>query len=137
MNQNHDQVMSQLSILNDLMVSIASHMQGLGSIASSFAPNSGLSDQAIDVLRQFVVSGSKRMNRYISMSLDVRSEDDYVLEGTNANSLVQYSEARFIEDDITSLVNAGLITLSKSSKGSITYTITRQAIRFIDAIDSK
>lgn len=137
MNQNHDQVMSQLATLNDLMVSIASHMQGLGNIASSFAPNSGLSEQAVDVLRQFVVSGCKNMHRFISGMIDTETEDDYILEGKDTDSSIEYSEPRFIEDDISSLVNTGLITESKRSKGSITYTITRQAVRFIDAIDSK
>jgi uncharacterized protein YaaQ len=137
MNQNHDQVMSQLSTLNDLMVSIASHMQGLGSIASSFASNSGLSDQAVDVLRQFVKSDCKKMHRFISRTLGVGSKDIYSLEGTERASSLEYSEPRFVEDDINSLVGMGLITLSESSKNSITYTITRQAVSFIDAIDNK
>ncbi len=137
MNQNHDQVMSQLSTLNDLMVSIASHMQGLGNIASSFAPNNGLSDQAIDVLRQFVKSDCKKMHRFISRTLGAGSKDIYSLEGTERASSLEYSEPRFIEDDINSLVDMSLITLSESSKNSITYTITRQAVSFIDAVDSK
>lgn len=137
MNQNHDQVMSQLSTLNDLMVSIASHMQGLGDIASSFAPNNGLSEQAVDVLRQFVSSGCTKMHRFISRTLDVGSTDDYLLENKDGPDNIEYSEPRFIEDDINSLVSTGLIIESKSSKDSITYTITRQAVSFIDAIDSK
>jgi len=60
--------------------------------------------------------------------------DHYVLEGSPN---IKYSELRFIEDDIDNLVNAGLITVCKSPKNNITYTITRQAVRFIDAIDSK
>lgn len=137
MNQNHEQVMSQLSTLNDLMVSLASHMQGLGSIAASFAPNNGLSEQAVDVLRQFVKSDCKKMHRFISRTLGAGSKDIYSLEGTERASSLEYSEPRFIEDDINSLVDMGLITLSESSKNSITYTITRQAVSFIDAIDSK
>ena len=140
MNQNHEQVMAQLSTLNDLMISLASHMQGLGSIASSFAANSGLSDQAVDVLRQFVVSGCTKMHRFISRTLGVGSTDDYLLESEESEEgadSIEYSEARFIEDDINSLLNIGLITLSKTSKDSSTYTITRQAVRFIDAIDNE
>lgn len=137
MNQNHEQVMAQLSTLNDLMISLARHMQGVGSIASSFAANSGLSDQAIDVLRQFVVSGCTKMHRFISRTLGVGSTDDYLLESEEGADSIEYSEARFIEDDVNSLLNIGLITLSKTSKDSITYTITRQAVHFIDAIDSE
>lgn len=132
MNQNHDQVMSQLSTLNDLILSIASHMQGLGSIASSFAPNSGLSDQAIDVLRQFVNSDS----------VEMRNLQNWSYEGLNNiyyldNSEIVYSEPRFIETDMDSLVKAHLITLTRGSKGSAIYKITRQAVSFIDAIDNE
>lgn len=136
MNQNHEKVMAQLSTLNNLMVSLASHMQGLGGIASHLTPNSGLSNQAVDVLRQFVVSGCTKMHRFISRTLGVGSTDDYLLECEERPDSIEYSEPRFIEDDINSLVNIGLITLSKTSRDSITYTITRQAIRFIDAIDN-
>lgn len=132
MNQNHDQVMSQLSTLNDLMVSLASHMQGLGSLAAGFDPNGGLSDQAIDVLRQFVNSGSTNMHYRKNNS--GRGGDFYVLEGAPN---IEYSESRFIGDDINSLVNSGLITLSRGSKGGHIYKITRQAVSFIDAIDNK
>ncbi|MGO2213685.1 hypothetical protein ACTXJ2_13285 [Psychrobacter alimentarius] len=132
MNQNHDQVMSQLATLNDLMVSIASHMQGLGNIASSFAHNSGLSDQAVDVLRQFVVSGSSKMQYMKNNSGE--GNDYYILYGAPN---INYSEPRFIKDDIDSLVKTGLITMSISLKNNIIYTITRQAVRFIDKVDNK
>lgn len=132
MNQNHDQVMAQLSTLNDLMVSIASHMQGLGNIASSFAPNSGLSDQAVNVLRQFVESDSARMIHIQTWSFE-ELDNIYSLD----NGGVEYSEPRFIETDIDSLVNAGLITMTKGNNGGGIYRITRQAVAFIDAIDSK
>lgn len=132
MNQNHDQVMSQLSTLNNLMVSLASHMQGLGGIALSFDSNNGFSDQAIDVLRQFVKSDGVDMRHLQTWSYEGQS-NIYYLE----NSEVDYSEPRFIETDIDSLVNAGLITLTRGSKGSAIYKITRQAVSFIDAIDNK
>lgn len=132
MNQNHDQVMSQLSTLNDLMVSIASHMQGLGNIASSFAPNSGLSDQAVDVLRQFVNSSSSKMDRM--RNLTGGGGDNYVLD---RDPEIRYSSRRFIEDDINSLVKMGLINECRSSKDEFTYTITRRAVAFIKAIDNK
>lgn len=134
MNQNHDQVIDQLSKLNNLMVSIASNIQGLGSIASSFAPNSGLSDQAIDVLRQFVVSDSNSMSH---IPINMRGIVNNIYSLDNGNGDINYEEERFIEPDIDSLVNAGLIILTRGSKGNAIYKITRQAVSFIDAVDSK
>lgn len=132
MNQNHEQVMAQLSTLNNLMVSLASHMQGLGSIASRFDSNNGLSDQAIDVLRQFVISGSSKMHYMKNTS--GKGGDFYILEGAAPD--IEYSEQIFMEDDMSSLLNAGLITLTIGSKGNAIYKITRQAYRFIDVIDN-
>ena len=132
MNQNHDQVMSQLSTLNDIMVSIASHMNGLGSLAAGFDANGGLSDQAVDVLRQFVVSGSSKMLYMKNNSGE--GNDYYILYGAPD---IKYSEPRFMEDDINSLLKSGLITLTRGSKGSYIYKITRQAVAFIEAIDNK
>lgn len=130
MNQNHEQVMHQLSTLNNLMVSLASHMQGLSSIASNFDSNNGLSDQAVDVLRQFVKSGSGKMHYMKNTS--GRGNDFYTLEGAHE---IEYSEQIFMTGDMTSLVNSGLITLFNGSNKNTTYLITRQAYRFIDAID--
>lgn len=132
MSQNHEQVIAQLSTLNNLMVSLASHMQGLGSIASRFDSNDGLSDQAVDVLRQFVKSGSSKMH-YIK-NTSGRGGDFYILEGAPD---IECSEPIFIKDDVSSLVSTGLITMSRNSKGNPIYEITRQAYRFIDAIDNK
>lgn len=131
MNQNHEQVMAQLSTLNNLMVSLASHMQGLGGIASSFDANNGLSDQAIDVLRQFVKSSGVEMRHLQTWSYEGQSNIYYL-----DDSEVDFNEPRFIEADVDSLVHAGLITLTRGSKGSAIYKITRQAVRFIDAIDN-
>lgn len=130
LNQNHEHVMTQLSILNDSMLSLASHMQGLGSIALRFDSNKGLSDQAIDVLRQFVKSGSGKMHYMKNTS--GRGNDFYTLEGAHE---IEYSEQIFMTGDMTSLVNSGLITLFNGSNKNTTYLITRQAYRFIDAID--
>ena len=130
MNQNHEQVMMQLSTLNESMISLASQMKGLGGIASSLQSNDGLSKQAVDVLRQFVRSGSSQMHYMKNTSGS--GGDLYILEGAPN---IEYSEQIFIEDDVSSLVNLGLITLTMGSRGNPIYKITRQAYRFIDAID--
>lgn len=132
MNQNHNQLMGQLSVLNDLMVSIGSRVEGLGKIASNFDSNAGLSEQAIDVLRQFVESDSARMIHIQTWSFE-ELDNIYSLD----NGGVEYSEPRFIEDDVDSLVDAGLITKTLGKNEGFIYKITRQAVAFIEAIDNK
>lgn len=134
LEQNHNQIMSQLSTMNSLMVTVASRLEGkgIGSIASSFLPNEGLSNQAVDVLRQFVESDSARMLHIQTWSFE-GLDNIYSLD----NGGVEYSEPRFIEDDMNSLVDAGLITKTLGKNGGFIYKITRQAVQFIDAIDNK
>lgn len=132
MNQNHNQLMGQLSILNNHIISIASRMKGLDKIASSFNINKGLSDQAVDVLRQFVESDSARMIHIQTWNFE-GLDNIYSLD----NGGVEYSEPRFIEDDVDNLVDAGLITKTLGKNGGFIYKITRQAVQFIDAIDNK
>ena len=134
LEQNHNQIMSQLSTMNKLMVTVASRLEGdgIGSIASSFLPNEGLSNQAVDVLRQFVESDSARMIHIQTWNFE-GLDNIYSLD----NGGVEYSEPRFIEDDVDSLVDAGLITKTLGKNGGFIYKITRQAVQFIDAIDNK
>lgn len=134
LEQNHNQIMSQLSTMNKLMVTVASRLEGdgIGSIASSFLPNEGLSNQAVDVLRQFVESDSARMIHIQTWNFE-GLDNIYSLD----NGGVEYSEPRFIEDDVDNLVDAGLITKTLGKNGGFIYKITRQAVQFIDAIDNK
>lgn len=127
MDQNHNQLMSQLSILNDHIISIASRMKGLDKIASSFNINKGLSNQAVDVLRQFVNSGSEHME-HVQFASD-RYINQYLLQ----EGSIQYTEPRFIEEDINDLYDADLIDFASTT----VYKITRQGVSFIEAIDNE
>lgn len=127
--QNHDAVMSQLSKLNNLMVSVASRIDGLSGLASKFDVNHGLSDQAISVLRQFVDSNSKSIFRVETMDGEV----NYLLM---SDGNIEYDDDRFIDADVQSLVENTLIVKENSPSGDSIYGITRQAVAFIDSLGS-
>lgn len=127
--QNHDAVMSQLSKLNNLMVSVASRIDGLSGLASKFDVNYGLSNQAISVLRQFVDSNSKSIFRIETMDGEV----NYLL---TSDGNIEYDDGRFIDADVQSLVENRLIVKENSSSGDSIYGITRQAVAFIDSLGS-
>lgn len=127
--QNHDAVMSQLSKLNNLMVSVASRIDGLSGLASKFAVNHGLSNQAISVLRQFVNSNSKSIFR-------VETTDGEVNYLLMSDGSIEYDDDRFIDADVQSLVENRLIIKENSSSGDSIYGITRQAVAFIDSLES-
>lgn len=127
--QNHDAVMSQLSKLNNLMVSVASRIDGLSGLASKFDVNYGLSNQAISVLRQFVDSNSKSIFRIETMDGEV----NYLL---TSDGNIEYDDDRFIDADVQSLVENRLIVKENSPSGDSIYGITRQAVAFIDSLGS-
>lgn len=127
--QNHDAVMSQLSKLNNLMVSVASRIDGLSGLASKFDVNYGLSNQAISVLRQFVDSNSKSIFR-------VETTDGEVTYLLTSDGNIEYDDDRFIDADVQSLVENRLIVKENSPSGDSIYGITRQAVAFIDSLGS-
>lgn len=127
--QNHDEVMSQLSKLNNLMVSVASRMDGLSGLASTFELNNSLSDQAIGVLRQFVNSKSKSIYR-------VETIDGEVNYSLMSDGNIEYDDSRFIDADVQSLVDNKLITKEALSSSDFSYGITRQAVVFIESLKS-
>lgn len=127
--QNHDEVMSQLSKLNNLMISVASRMDGLSGLASTFELNNSLSDQAINVLRQFVNSKSKSIYRVETIDGEV----NYLLM---SDGNIEYDDSRFIDADVQSLVDNKLITKEALSSSDFSYGITRQAVFFIKSLKS-
>src|SRR5690606_2638389 len=118
-----------LSKLNNLMVSVASRIDGLSGLASKFDVNHGLSDQAISVLRQFVDSNSKSIFRVETMDGEV----NYLLM---SDGNIEYDDDRFIDADVQSLVKNTLIVKENSPSGDSIYGITRQAVAFIDSLGS-
>ena len=126
-SQNHDEVMMQLSTLNNLMVSIASRMDGLSGLALKFNDTYGLSDQAIGVLRQFVNSKSKSIYRVETIDGEV----NYLLM---SDGNIEYDDSRFIDADVQSLVDNKLITKEALSSNDFSYGITRQAVTFIESL---
>lgn len=128
-SQNHDEVMAQLSTLNNLMVSIASRMDGLSGLASKFENNNGLSDQAISVLRQFVNSESQSI-------LVQRFRGDIKLYLLDKGGQLDFEDHRLIEDDFRLLSEYQLVISRITDKGTQKYEITRKALELINSIDN-
>lgn len=127
--QNHNEVMLQLSKLNNIMVSIASRMDGLSGLASKFDNSHGLSDQAIDVLRQFVNSGSQSI-------LVERFRGNIGLYLLDKGGQLNFEDHRLIEDDFRVLTEYQLVIPKTTVKGTQKYVITRRAVELINSIDS-
>lgn len=134
LHQNHQEILNKLTHLNEIMIGIASKIDGLQGFANSFQTNYELSDQAIDVLRQFVNSDCQKIWE-MKLSTGQIKNRNYILVGNGGN--INYDEHRFIEDDFNSLVDLGLIASELSTKGTQKFKITRRAVKFINLIDGQ
>ena len=126
MKGNHTEVISKLEQLNNLMLSIASRVEGLKELADSFQVHPELSDQAINILIELVESNGE----YIWIT----SYTDGIEYTIDMKIELEIKEPRFIEDDLDVMMNLGLITLVLSDSYERKYRVTRQAVKLVDMI---
>lgn len=127
---NHNELCEKLSAFNDIIAGIASNISMFSALASSTNPESIISDQAVAIVRQLVESGAKEFLEIKVMSGD---PDTYSLMGVPGE--IKYNEPRFMEDDLNTLVGLGLLRLEFGSRGSKRFQVTRNAIKFVSALD--
>ena len=101
----------------------------LNGLANAIYPNRELSDQAINILRQFVKSSSSEFIKHKS-----RGRTD-ILIPMNGEGKIEFDEWRFVDDDLNKLVEYGLLRFRYGRKGSEVYGITRNAVDLINEID--
>lgn len=131
LSTNHDVLLERFGVLDQLLSSAAARVEGFSGLAHAMHPQSSISDQAVSVLRQLVDSGAKL---FMEHKITSGEPDEYILmEG--AHGRIQYEEPRFLEDDLNSLVQLGLLRLEFASRGSRRFLVTREAVRFVRAMD--
>ena len=129
MSQSHDKIMLKLQLLNNLTMSVAGQIEGLKGFADSFKVENGLSEQAVNILRQFVNSGGEHIWRTQTLG----DGPDYSID---VSEPIKINEPRFIEDDLEVLTRLSLLSFDITSNGYHRYRITRQAVNFIETIDA-
>lgn len=126
---NHNEVMGKLEKLNNLILSIASRIEGLNGLANSFQLHPELSNQAIRIIKQLVDSGGE----YIWITRYTDSIDYAIDTGEE----LDIDEPRFFEDDLNVMLSLGLITTDFIDKVDRKYRITRQAVRLVEIINAR
>jgi hypothetical protein len=106
-------------------------MEGFNSIAISINPEAILSEQAIDILRQ---CDSHEGNRFLKV--ETCDSTQYIFLRCAQGSLT-YTDARFMDDDLATLVDLGLLRQDFSSKGDPIFVFTRAGSRLVTLIDHK
>jgi hypothetical protein len=118
----------RLEVLDRALASISSTLDGFSQLASAVRPDASLSEQAVSVLKQFSQAGASRALELKMLS----SPHPELLFIDGSQGPVSFSEPQFIEDDLRSLVDVGLLRLDYNSSGSRIFLFTRTAAALVN-----
>lgn len=123
-SKEHNQIMNQLNDFSQLMMNISAKIPAFEDIAKAIDPQSGLSDQAIYILRAAQECHSFSLLPY---------GGSYGIMESNASS--QYNldqeriEQKYLEEDLDTLIKFGLL---RKSNGN--YSTTRISVDFLKTL---
>lgn len=125
LNQDHEIFKQKLDKIDSALTAFASTIEDFDEIAKIINPNAILSEQAINILKQFHYSGDSKV-----IELKTYGGTQYIF--LESSGSLELSEPRFIEDDLKTLVGYGLLRHDFNSNGNNMYIYTRAAARLID-----
>ena len=131
LNQSQELFSARLEGIDTLLAKIASRIDGFSALVETVRPNVELSEQAIGVLRQLDQSGARGFLEVVTCD-----STDYILLG-NVGGSIEYSEQRFIQDDLNTLVELGFLRQDYNSQGSPIYIFTRTGSRLVNLVDGQ
>lgn len=128
LQEDRELFLEKLESINRALLSFASGISGFSAVAEAINPNAILSNQAISILTQFEnYEASKVLENHTFDGMSL-----LFLDGNGGN--IEFHEPRFIEDDLKSLVELGLLRHDYNSKGENLYVFTRAASGLIKSI---
>jgi hypothetical protein len=119
LSQQHDEVMAKLRGLDQMLSDVASRTAIFKEIAGALPLSSRISDQAVSILRELNEANA-------SQFAEIPSFDGtcfQISDGKRGNIVI--TDERFIEDDLLTLCELGLLRLRQTSKGTRFFHITR------------
>jgi hypothetical protein len=130
LNQDRELLFAKLEAIDEVVSKIASSIDGFDKVVSAIRPDHELSVQAKSVLIQIVKSGASKFLQSKAMGrLPIYS----ILGGVGGQ--IEYDEPQFIEDDLSTLVNLGLLNLDYNDNGNELWVVTRSAAKLVAAHD--
>ena len=122
-NQNTAEILDKLNSFSELLVSVASNINGLSQVTSALSPDAEFPKQALSILQQFE---EKQASTLIDAG-EYNTEGQMYIFTDGRNQQFEYDDPRFIEDDFATLVELGLLRHDFTPDGSDEYRITRKA----------
>ena len=128
LNESRETILDRLSSLDETLATIASGIDQYRNIAQAAYPTSALSPQAISILEQFYDSGATAIleTKYYAGTIVLA-----VIDGPG-NGQIEYTDSRFIQDDLEALVGLGLLTLDFNGQGQRMFKFKRTAAAFVE-----
>ena len=127
LKQQHEVVLQKLSALDETLLLLSSSIGGFKEISNALAPNIELSKQSISIIDQLNNSGGSSL-------LEHPTRFGLQLIFLESQGSIEIEEPRFIEDDLTQLVNLGLLLLDYNPKGSRIFRLTRMAVKLLEQV---
>jgi hypothetical protein len=129
LRSDHVVMIDKLNQIQDILLKLLGRTEEFKGLALAIDPNAQLSDQAVSILRQFAESAHRKF------AYSDYGGDHWQLQFIDGDQdLIKAIDRRFLEDDLNQLVALRLLTVEYNADGTGHYGITRNAVRFIDAI---
>ena len=127
---DHKVMLEKLDSISGLLATLLSRVPDFRDVAVTMVPKAELSDQAVSILRQLAQSNS-------AFFFSMKWIGGFQLQ-LEQGGRIEFSDQRFLNDDLDQLVHNGLLSLTYSGDGkNEIYGITRNGARLIAAIDGK
>ena len=120
----------KLSSIEGALLKFSSAIEGFDQISESLSPNKGLSQQAISILKQMEENEAEAL----LMSAWLGGKALMIIRGPSSGN-IDIAEPRFVESDLNSLIELGLLMQDHNSKGEPLYVITREAAELVTEIE--
>jgi hypothetical protein len=128
LGENQREIIERLQSLDRQMASFAAGFDSYRGLAQAAHPTAALSSQAVALLEQFYDSGASKI-------LEIQMDGATVLPIIDGprNGDLQVTDPRFIQDDLATLVDLGLLGLDYNAKGDRMYSFKRTAARLVES----
>jgi len=120
-------IIQKLEAIDAVTAKIASGIEGLAEIARAVRPNQELSRQCINILKQL----NDSLGSYF-LELNTGIHPTFLIIDGGQKQL-RYDEPRFIEDDLRTLVELGLLRLEYNKQGCRIFYLTREALKILQS----
>jgi hypothetical protein len=127
---DHAAMIEKLDDIQTIVVTLLSRVDEFRGLSAAVAPDIQLSEQAVSVLRQFIHSGGE------TLFYATYGPGQFCLQPDNGEPLT-VTEPRFLRNDLDQLTVLGLLSVRHNSEGNPLLGITRNGVRYLEAVDGK